>query len=163
MLIGLEDLPPGWTMLDRRRWRTGISTELWAIRARQLGGVTAWRSFAAPSKRQWLWTQATPLASDDDAAAALAVFLDLGLKNLRARVVVTSTQPGPDLRLPGIVVRTVEQLTTGPKGAGTVRYVVWAHARVLSVLCGSGDDWLWSRLDTLARAQTERIDTIVST
>jgi hypothetical protein len=63
ILIGLAGLPPGWTMLDQRRWRTGQrSDQPWAARARALGSVTAWRSFAHEGRNRWLWAQATPLA-----------------------------------------------------------------------------------------------------
>jgi len=163
MIIRLQDLPSGWKVLDQRRWRTGISNEPWALRARKLGGVTAWRSFAAPSKRQGLWVQATPFARDDDAAAALVVFLEHGMKNLRAQVVVTATRSGPELGIPASAAKTVEQLVKGPKGESSVRYVLWVRAAVLSALCGSGEDWSWQRLEELAQTQTRRIDTIVST
>lgn len=161
MILGVEDLPAGWRVLDQRRWRTGVSSEPWAVRARQLGGLTAWRSFAFSSE-EYLWVQATPLASESDAAAALATSLDYQLKNLRVQVTVTATQDGPALELPQSAVITVEQRTMGPKGPGLVRLLLWAHASVLSVLCGTGTALSWQRLDELARIQTRRIDTIIA-
>ena len=152
MILGVEDLPAGWRVRDQRRWRTRVSSEPWAVRARQLGGLTAWRSFAFSSE-EYLWVQATPLASESDAAAPLATSLDYQLQNLRAQVTVTATQSA---------VITAEQRTMGPKGPGLVRLLLWAHASVLSVLCGTGTALSWQRLDELARIQTRRIDTIIA-
>jgi hypothetical protein len=66
VLLRLGDMPEGWRQIDERRWRTGRGgggREPWAVRAREMRGVTAWRSFAAVPDGLWLWAQATPLAS----------------------------------------------------------------------------------------------------
>src|SRR2546421_1280764 len=102
VLVRLGDLPGGWRLIDERRWRTGRAggREPWAARAREMGGVTGWRSFASASDGLWLWAQATPLASQTDAASALEGIWERSLPNLRARVEVVASQEGPRLRFP---------------------------------------------------------------
>jgi hypothetical protein len=164
MLITLEDLPPGWKLLDERRWRTGLDREPWAIRVRELGGLTAWRSFEASSSDRWLWVQATPLANDQDAEAAQRDFWDRRMKNLAAQVSVTATHDGPPLSLPASTVKTVEEITKGPAGPGAARYVVCRHGSVVSVLAGSAfsEPWPWGSLEEIARKQNQRIDAVIS-
>jgi len=163
MLLALDDLPPGWKVLDERRWRTGLGSEPWAVRVRKLGGVTAWRSFVAPSNDRWLWVQASPLANVEDAEAALEAFWSRRLKNLAAEVSVTATHDGPDMILSGGTVKTVEQLTRGPVGAGASRYVACTHGSVVSALAGSafGEPWPWQSLEEIASQQNRRIDVVV--
>lgn len=164
MLITLEDLPPGWKVLDERRWRTGSSREPWANRVRKLGGVTAWRSFVASSNDRWLWVQASPLANVQDAEAALEAFWSSRLKNLAAQVSVTATQGGPNIILLGGTVKTVEQLTTGPVGPGASRHVAWTHGSVVSALAGSafGEPWRWQSLEEIVSQQNRWIDVVVN-
>ena len=164
MLITLEDLPQGWKVLDERRWRTGVGQEPWALRVRKLGGLTAWRSFSAPSNDRWLWAQATPFVDEQDAEAARADFWSRTLKNVAAQVEVTGTRDGPQLALPGGPVQTVEQLTNGPAGRGAARYLAWSYGRIVSALGGSGfgDPWPWESLEELAQKQNQRIDTIIA-
>jgi hypothetical protein len=163
MLIALEDLPPEWKVLDERRWRSGSGEEPWAIRVRKLGGLTAWRSFQAASNDRWLWVQATPLASDEDAEAARAEFWRRTLKNLAAQVRVTATQDGPPLVIGGSSTTTVEQHTMGPAGPGAARYMVWSHGSIVSAISASasGEPWPWTSLEGLAKKQNERIDAVV--
>lgn len=164
MLVTLEDLAPGWKVLDERRWRTGLGQEPWAIRVRKLGGVTAWRSFVASSNDRWLWVQASPLANVQDAEAALEAFWSSRLKNLAAQVRVTGTHDGPDMILSGGTVKTVEQLTTGPVGPGASRHVAWTHGSVVSALAGSafGEPWRWQSLEEIVSQQNRPIDAIVN-
>jgi hypothetical protein len=164
MLIASEDLPHGWTVLDERRWRTGLGQEGWAIRVRKLGGLTAWRSFKAPSNDRWLWVQATPLADEHDAEAVRTDFRSRTLKNLTAQVKVTATRDGPAMTLHRSTVQTMEQLTNGPAGPGAARYLVWSRGRIVSALCGSafGEPWPWETLGELARKQNQRIDAVTS-
>jgi len=163
MLLAPEDLAPGWRVLDERRWRTGSGKQPWAVRVRELGGVTAWRSFVASSNDRWLWVQASPLANVEDAQAALEAFWSNRLKNLAAQVSVTATRDGPDMTLSGGSVKTVEQLTTGPVGPGTSRYLAWTHGRVVSALAGSafGEVWPWQSLEEVASKQNRRIDAVL--
>lgn len=101
VLIGLADLPPGWKIIDQRRWRSGQQPDQgWSARARALGSVTSWRSFASPTKDRALWAQATPLASVDDAQDALQRIWDHGLANLDARIPMIDIEDGPPLAIP---------------------------------------------------------------
>ena len=164
LLIGLEDLPPKWTVLDERRWRSGAVAEPWAVRVRRLGGLTAWRSFKAPSNDRWLWVQATPLATDEDADAARAGFLNRTLKNPSAQVRIMASHDGPPLAVAASHTTTLEQLTTGPAGPGSARYVVWSHGPIVSALSASafGEPWPWTSLVDLARKQNQRIDAVLT-
>ena len=161
VILSLGDLPPGWRALDQRRWRTGISDQPWAQRARQLGSVTAWRSFESPAERQWLWVQASPFANEEDAAAALSAWSQHTLRNLNAQVTVTAAEPGPDIVLPGSRVTTLQQSIQGRGSDGIVRYLLWLRANVFSAMCASGESWTWPALRDLAATQNDRIDAIL--
>jgi hypothetical protein len=164
MIVALEDLPSGWKVVDERRWRSGVGQERWAVRVRELGGLTAWRSFKAPSNDRWLWAQATPLADGQDAEAAQRDFWERRMKNLAAQVSVTETREGPPLILPASIVRTVEELTEGRAGTGAARYLVWTNGRVVSALGASAlaQPWSWERLEEIALKQNQRIDAVIS-
>jgi hypothetical protein len=164
MLIRVEDLPDGWAVVDQRRWRTGRSEEAWQVRARQLGGVTAWRSFANDSQDRWLWVQATPLAAAEDVEVALAGVWERALENLSAEVQPTGSATGPELTIPADRMKTLDQHTQGRKGAGTARYVAWSYRNVVSVLVGSadGEPWEWWELAALASRQSSLIDAVLS-
>jgi hypothetical protein len=165
VLLRLGDLPDGWRRIDERRWRTGRSggAEPWAARARELGGVTAWRSFAAARGGRWLWAQATPMAGEADAADALDGIWDHSLRNLRARVEVVASRTGPTLHLPDSSVMTLEQQTRGRGTAGIARHLAWSCRGVVSVLAGSGSGnaWEWQDLEVLASIQTGRIRALI--
>jgi hypothetical protein len=165
VLIGLADLAAGWRIIDQRRWRTGQqSDQAWAARARTLGSVTAWRSFANPAQDRWLWAQATPLATVEDAQQALHQAWAYRLANLRAQAKVIASEDGPPLTIPADQVLTRQERTTGPWGDGAARYLAWAYRGMLSILAGSsqGEPWAWQDLAALASVQSHRIDTITS-
>jgi hypothetical protein len=161
VLLRLGDMPRGWRQIDERRWRTGRAGggEPWAARAREMGGVTAWRSFASVPDGLWLWAQATPLASQEDATSALDGIWERSLRNLRARVEVVASEEGPRLQLPDGPAATLEQRTRGQEREGTARYVAWTCRGVVSVIAGSGTGaaWSWPDLQSLASLQSERI------
>jgi hypothetical protein len=160
VLLRLGDMPEGWRQIDERRWRTGRGgREPWAVRAREMGGVTAWRSFAAVPDGLWLWAQATPLASQADAAGAIEVIWERSLRNLRARVEVVASQEGPRLQLPDGPAATLEQQTRNQEREGVARYLAWTCRGVVSVIAGSGigGAWSWPDLQSLASVQSERI------
>ncbi len=113
MLLDLDDLPAGWTVMDNRRWRTGQTQAPWSQRAKRLGGVTGWRSFQSSTKDEWVWAEAIPLASDSDVTEALAEIWSRTLKNLRANVRLVDECDGPVLTGLGASVRTLEQSTDG--------------------------------------------------
>jgi hypothetical protein len=163
MLLDVPDLSPGWKVLDQRRWRTGQTPADWSRRAKQLGGVTAWRSFESPAEARWLWVQAVPLASETDVEAALDEIWTRTLKNLRAKVRLVGEREGPQLNGVGSANRALEQTTEGPFGPGVVRLAAWGHRGVLSVMCASAkrDTAPWSNLETLASKQNRKIDLVL--
>ena len=162
-LLSRGDLPSGrWKQLDERTWRTGEAgpETPWATRARDVGSVTAWRSFEDRDATRWVWCQLTPLASPEDAASALGDLPSRVLVNLRTEVnVVASTDVAPPV-LPGAEhVWAHEQTTTGPNGEGVVRYLAGTVGEKLFVLCSSGgpDTWAWPGIIRLAEAQIDRL------
>jgi hypothetical protein len=124
-----------------------------------MGGVTGWRSFASASDGLWLWAQATPLASQADAANALEGIWERSLPNLRAQVEVVASQEGPRLQFPDGPAATLEQQTRDQKSEGIARYVAWTCRGVVSVFAGSGtgNAWSWPDLQALASVQSGRI------
>jgi hypothetical protein len=161
VLLRPGDMPDGWRQIDERRWRTGRAggREPWAARARELGGVTAWRSFASVPDGLWLWAQATPLASQADAATALGGIWQRSLPNLRARGEVVASHEGPRLQFPDGPAATLEQRTRAQEREGMARYVAWTCRGVVSVIAGSGTGgaWSWPDLQSLASVQSGRI------
>ena len=87
----------GWRVIDERSWRRGLSgKEDWAVRARDAGLLTAWRSFEQGEGERWMWAQVTGLMSEVDAEGALAVLPDRFLRNARADVeVIDEHSPEP--------------------------------------------------------------------
>jgi hypothetical protein len=163
MLLDVEDLPSGWARLDQRRWRTGVADSPWSARAKQLGGVTGWRSFQSAREGQWLWVEAMPLASDADVREALGEVWAGTLKNLRAKVRLISEHEGPTVDGLSPANRTLEQETEGPYGRGLVRLAAWGHRSVLNVLCSSakGEPWTWADIEMAGTRQNKKIDRIV--
>lgn len=84
-LLAVGELPgAGWKVLDQRTWRTGVGGGApWQSRAWAAKSVTAWRSFEQPSTGRGLWIQATPLASSEDCADAIADLPGKSVANLR--------------------------------------------------------------------------------
>src|SRR5258708_19218965 len=88
-LLGCGDLPGGpWQVVDERTWRTGVTgpSTPWGERARQVGSLTAWRSFRDAAASRWAWIQVTPLASAEDANDPLTGIGERALLNLKAAV-----------------------------------------------------------------------------
>ncbi len=163
MLLNVEDLPSGWARLDQRRWRTGIAASHWSARAKQLGGITASRSFESPREGKWLWVEAIPLASGTDVREALAEVWTQTLKNVRANVRLVGEHQGPALDGLSPANRTLEQETEGPYGRGFVRLAAWGHRSVLNMLCSSakGEPWSWAELELAGTKQNKKIDRVV--
>ena len=122
--------------------------------------MTAWRSFASPARDRWLWAQANPLASVEDAGHALRQVWEQGLGNRGAKVRVVETEDGPPVAVPADQVLTRQERTLGPTGEGAGRYLAWSYRGVVSVLAGSsqGEPWVWQDLAALATLQSDRID-----
>jgi hypothetical protein len=119
-LLTSEELPgSGWRKLDERTWRTGeIEKDAgWAVRARDIGSITAWRSFEQKSDFCWIWVQAVPLATAHDVGEAMATIPQRMLRNLHAEVKVTASE---DVTLADALVAgptwTHRRKTVGPMG-----------------------------------------------
>lgn len=163
VLPSASDLPNGrWRQQDERTWRTGEagSDTAWATRARDIGSMTAWRSFEDRDSSRWLWCQLTPFATADDAALALLELPSRMLANLRADVEVVGGSDVVPPAVPGAEhIWAHEQTTAGPRGGGLVRYLAATVGEHLFVVCASGapDGLSWSSVAELARAQAARI------
>jgi hypothetical protein len=62
-----------------------ISDAPWAVRAKEMGEITSWRSFANRGSNLAVWCQVTPLASTEDAFEALALAPQTFLPNPKCR------------------------------------------------------------------------------
>jgi hypothetical protein len=166
MLLTPADLPgEGWRILDERVWRTsGGEPVVGDNRQGAARTITAWRSFEQTPQQRWLWTQATPFTSNDEAALRLTAVPDRLMRNLRADVRVTAAgEPGP-LTIPSVQHAWArEEVTAGPRGEGIALYVAWVYGDVVSALAcsGSRDSWQWTDAVSLATAQTERISKLI--
>lgn len=159
-LLHEGDLPYGpWRMLDERTWRTGVMGPAtpWGDRARQAGSVTGWRSFSHGTAQRSAWIQVIPLASPEDASAALPVMAERGLANLRSTVHPVSDRDVPVEPFAGAsAVWAREQQTTGKDGPGTVLMLAGAVSRCLVIVCLAGSPaWDWSSASVLAALQAE--------
>lgn len=165
-VITASELPgDGWSVLDERTWRTGISgppTE-WGRRARAAGGVTAWRSFKAAPGKRWCWVQVVPLASEEDALSSLDGIWDRSVRNLRSRVTLVREQDVDVGAFPGAgEVRAREQHTAGrahgPDGTGVALILAAACGTCVIVVSGTGTpEWTWDELVSVAARQAALI------
>jgi hypothetical protein len=129
----------------------------WARRAAELGSITAWRSFT--DGERWLWVQVTPLATAEDARAALAQAQTRGLKNANASVrLVAETEVAPPAVPGASEVWAQQQRTVGPQGEGTVLMVGFVRGVRVVVLAASGAPaWTWASLTDLLASQSARL------
>lgn len=161
-LLGGGDLPDGpWRVTDQRTWRTGEAgpATAWGERARQAGSVTAWRSFSHAAAARWAWVQVTPMASQEDAKAALAGVGERALANLRSRVRLVSQRDVPVAPFAGAsAVWAREQHTEGEDGPGVVLLLAAAVRHWLVIVCLSGSPaWDWQSASELAALQAARL------
>jgi hypothetical protein len=159
-LISPDDLDgAGWRMVDERAWKTGLdNTNAWAVRARDAGLLTVWRSFEQSGSQRWLWAQVSKLASRRDADEALRVVPERMLRNLRAEVRVTKEFDVTPLPLHGAAeVWVHEQHTSGPKGDGVALYAAFVvdQSVVSTSASAFGDQWQWSDLARVAQRQID--------
>jgi hypothetical protein len=166
MLLTPADLPgEGWQILDERVWRTSGDKSAIEDEGRGVARtVTAWRSFEQIGRERWLWTQATPFASSDEAVGRLAVVPERFLRNLRADVRVTATVEPEPRTIPNVQHAWArEDATVGPRGEGIALFVAWVYGKVLTALAcsGSRDSWQWIDVASLAAAQTNRISQLI--
>ncbi|MBC9731573.1 hypothetical protein [Streptomyces sp. TRM68367] len=160
-LLTVEDLPPGWRRDGQRTWRTGRTGQAspWRERARQNGSVTAWRSFRGG--KRWLWAQAVPLATRDDAVAALRTVGECLLANPAAAVEVVGER---DVDLPlfgdaSAVWAREQQVRSVATGHNTVTLLLaGAVGSDVLVLSLSGEPaWDWDDATDLASRQAARL------
>ncbi len=161
-MLSADNLPDGpWRMLDQRTWRTGVMGPVteWGERARQAGSLTGWRSFSHRATPRGAWIQLVPLASADDADAAVAVIGGPGLSNLRSGVQLVSEQDVPLEPFTGAsAVWAREQHTAGKDGPGVVLMLAGAVNHWLVIVCLSGTPaWDWSSASGLAALQAARL------
>ena len=144
-------------MLDQRTWRTGETgpPTAWGERARQAGSVTAWRSFRHQATSRAGWLQVAPLASEDDARAALAGIGDRALANLGSGVRLVSEHEVPLEPFPGAQAAWArEQHTDGKDGPGVVLMLAGAVRHWLVVVCLAGAPaWDWQSASEVAALQ----------
>lgn len=161
-MLSADDLPDGpWRMMDQRTWRTGVMgpTTEWGERARQVGSLTGWRSFSHRATLRAAWIQLIPLASADDAVAAVTVIGERGLSNLRSGVQLVSERDVPLEPFTGAsAVWAREQHTEGKDGPGVVLMLAGAVNHWLVIVCLSGTPaWDWSSASGLAARQAARL------
>lgn len=163
MLVEPHDLPgERWAVLDQRTWRTGQTpnpSEA-AMRARNAGSITAWRSFEQKGASRWLWAQVTPTVSDEDARAFIVDLPSRFLKNLHAKVVVTSEHDVEDVEIPGADdVWCYEQATTGKLGDSIAMYAAGRVGTLVFALSASSPagGWDWQAVTPVAAKQADRL------
>lgn len=159
-LLSVEDLDSDrWRRLDERTWRTGSQAgdQAWARRAAATGSITGWRSFKAAGRG--LWIQISPMASSDDARAALGQAPGLLLKNLRSTVTITESVDAEAPAIPGASDAWAhEQRTTGRDGSGTSLLLAFVRGNSL-VAAGVGGTppWQWKEFADIMTAQALKI------
>jgi hypothetical protein len=161
-LLSGSALPDGpWRVIDQRTWRTGVigPATAWGKRARQAGSVTAWRSFSHETAPRWAWIQVMPMASGEDAGAALADVGERGLANLRSEVGLVSQRDVPVEPFAGVsAVWAREQHTEGRDGPGVVLMLAGEVSHWLVIVCLSGSPaWDWQSASELAALQAARL------
>ena len=164
-LLSAGDLEgTGWRKLDERAWRTGKSGNdaPWALRAREAGLLTAWRSFEQTGAQRWMWAQISPLVSVSDADEALSTSADRFLRNFRATVTVVEHVDAQPLELSGQPSGwAFQQRTHGPKGEGESLYCGFVVGQTVAVLAASAlrGSWDWPELQRVAQRQADLLDT----
>jgi len=161
-LLSGSDLPDGpWRVVDQRTWRTGKvgPATAWGERARQAGSITAWRSFSHQTAPRWAWIQVMPMASEEDAGAALAEVGERALANLRFTVRLVSQRDvlvEPFAGATAVWARL--QHTEGRDGPDVVLMLAGAVSHWLVIVCLSGSPaWDWQSASALAALQAARL------
>lgn len=148
--------------MDERAWRTGKSGAdgAWASRAKEAGLITAWRSFEQQKASRWLWVQATPLVSEEDAVDSLRSVPQRMLRNVRADVTLVSSA-----EVEAVAVANAssgwacEQQTSSRRGAGLALYSAFVTGSTVVALAASGlaGSWTWTEVTALAQKQADRL------
>ena len=147
------DLPGRfWRRVDRRTYRTGYAHDddvTWAVNARSVGSVSAWCAFVNRRNRMYLQVQLVPLASVDDAPAALEAARAGELNNFRNRATTLSNdvvELGQDA-VPGAtnVTATEREIDTG--GERSLVYSLYFNVGRYVVILVATDlygGWEWN-------------------
>jgi hypothetical protein len=163
MLLDKSDLvDDGWRMLDERTWRTGISepNSERSTRAREIGSITAWRSFSRTNPDQAIWAQVVPFSSTGDAAMAVTDANASLLPSLRQKVTITSEKAIDVVSIEGIDDPWVfEQHTTTAHGPSCTKIVGGRIEQIVILIACSGTDegWLWPDVYAVVSSQTEKV------
>lgn len=162
LVLGESELPGAdWRVIDERSWRTGQSgDEGWAVRARESGLLTVWRSFEQADGDRWLWIQVTQLVSEVDAAEALTVVPDRLLSNARADVEVIAEASVEPPSIVGVSRSWAhESRTASRRGQGVALMLAYVLGPRLVTLAASGltDSWSWAEVATIAEKQGQRL------
>jgi hypothetical protein len=160
-MLTAEEMPTaGWRVMDERTWRTGIAPlSDTARRAREVGSITAWRSYEDSAGASWVWLQVVPMASPADAREALLGLKDKMLANPRAKGEVVSEQDVELAPFPGAqTVWAHEYHTTGRAGDGVARILAGAVGQDILVVSVSGSpEWDWAATSELAARQAKNL------
>jgi hypothetical protein len=163
MLLDTTDLVDnGWKMLAERTWRTGISepNSERSNRAREIGSISAWRSFSRTNPDQAMWIQLVPFASSEDAATAVIDTHKTLLPNLRQKVTTTSEKVIDGVSIVGVDDPwAFEQRTTTAHGPSCTKIVSGRIEQIVIVVACSGTDegWLWPDVYAVVSSQNEKV------
>jgi hypothetical protein len=162
-LLEISDLPGDrWTVKSQRTWRTGQTDNPSpaAIRARDAGSITAWRSFEEKGLSRWLWVQVTPTVSNDDAQAFIKDMPNRFLKNSGA-IALRSERTIEGNEIPGAEdVWCHEQETTALIGDGISMLAAGRVGELVFTLAASSlaGGWSWGDVTAIAARQAQRLN-----
>ena len=159
------DLPgQWWRRVDQRTYHTGYAHEdaEWAVNARAVGSVSAWRVYVNRRMRMYLQVQLVPLASVADAPAALEAAIAGELNNFRNRLSTLSTdevQLGKDAIAGATNVTATEREVSAPIETSLVRTLYFNVGRFVVILVATDlyGGWTWEHVIGLALAQVARL------
>ena len=159
------DLPgPWWRRVDQRTYRTGYAHEDddWAVNARSVGSVSAWRAYVNRRMRMYLQVQLVPLASVADVPAALEAARAGELDNFRNRLTTLSTtdaELGRDAVVGATNVSATEREVSGPVESSLVRTLYFNVGRHVVILVATDlyGGWSWDHLISCALAQVAKL------
>lgn len=165
MVLTIDDLPPGWSMGRETRLRMGFgdSGER-SKRARRAKLVGATRIFVHPESRSRVSSLAYPMATTEDARAAVA---DAFQDRLTWRSVNTPTLDELEVTPPpeaGEHASAFVVGAAGPLDARRALTVVWAESAPLLLgitYHAHADSDLWDLTSDLIRRQRERVAHVV--
>ena len=162
------DLPGSrWRRVDQRTYRTGYAhdDDAWAVNARAVSSVSAWRAYVNRRMRMYLQVQLVPLASVDDAPAALEAARAGELNNFRNRVTTLSTteaEIGQDAVVGATNVTATEREIGGRDETSLVRTLYFNVGRYVVILVATDiyGGWTWDNVIGCALAQVAKLQPV---